>query len=114
MAINSLIDMTTPVLKIVVSFVTLIGAINLFQAVKEILISRYAISTHGDVVKSALTTIRSAGKLVNPNHNERVLRNLIQDINTTKRMDDLVLEDMLLRISEIETRLGIGLQNDRN
>ena len=114
MAISSLIDITVPMLKVVISFVTLVGAINLFQAVKEILISRYAISTHGDVVKTALKTIRSAGRLVNPNHNERVLRNLIHDINESKRMDDLVLEDMLLRIAELETRLGVGLQNDRN
>ena len=114
MAISSLIDITVPMLKVVISFVTLVGAINLFQAVKEILISRYAISTHGDVVKTALKTIRSAGKLVNPNHNEKVLRNLIHDINESKRMDDLVLEDMLLRIAELETRLGVGLRNDRN
>ena len=114
MAISSLIDITVPMLKVVISFVTLVGAINLFQAVKEILISRYAISTHRDVVRTALKTIRSAGRLVNPNHNERVLRNLIHDINESKRMDDLVLEDMLLRIAELETRLGIGLQNDRN
>ena len=114
MAISSLIDITVPMLKVVISFVTLVGAINLFQAVKEILISRYAISTHGDVVRTALKTIRSAGRLVNPNHNERVLRNLIHDINESKRMDDLVLEDMLLRIAELETRLGVGLQNDRN
>lgn len=114
MAISSLIDITIPMLKVVISFVTLVGAINLFQAVKEILISRYAISTHGDVVKTALRTIRSAGKLVNPNHNEKVLRNLIHDINESKRMDDLVLEDILLRIAELETRLGVGLQNDRN
>ena len=114
MAISSLIDITVPMLKVVISFVTLVGAINLFQAVKEILISRYAISTHGDVVRTALKTIRSAGRLVNPNHNERVLRNLIHDINESKRMDDLVLEDMLLRIAELETRLGVGLRNDRN
>ena len=114
MAISSLIDITVPMLKVVISFVTLVGAINLFQAVKEILISRYAISTHGDVVRTALKTIRSAGRLVNPNHNERVLRNLIHDINESKRMDDLVLEDILLRIAELETRLGVGLQNDRN
>ena len=114
MAISSLIDMTVPMLKVVISFVTLVGAINLFQAVKEVLISRYAISTHGDVVKTALKTIRSAGRLINPNHNERVLRNLIHDINESKKMDDLVLEDMLLRIAELETRLGVGLQNDRN
>ena len=114
MAISSLIDITIPMLKVVISFVTLVGAINLFQAVKEILISRYAISTHGDVVRTALKTIRSAGRLINPNHNERVLRNLIHDINESKRMDDLVLEDMLLRIAELETRLGVGLQNDRN
>ena len=114
MAISSLIDITVPMLKVVISFVTLVGAINLFQAVKEILISRYAISTHRDVVRTALKTIRSAGRLVNPNHNERVLRNLIHDINESKRMDDLVLEDMLLRIAELETRLGVGLQNDRN
>lgn len=114
MAISSLIDITVPMLKVVISFVTLVGAINLFQAVKEILISRYAIPTHGDVIGTALKTIRSAGRLVNPNHNERVLRNLIHDINESKRMDDLVLEDMLLRIAELETRLGVGLQNDRN
>lgn len=114
MAISSLIDITVPMLKVVISFVALVGAINLFQAVKEILISRYAISTHGDVVKTALKTIRSAGRLVNPNHNEKVLRNLIHDINESKKMDDLVLEDMLLRIAELETRLGVGLQNDRN
>lgn len=114
MAISSLIDITVPMLKVVISFVTLVGAINLFQAVKEILISRYAISAHGDVVKTALKTIRSAGRLVNPNHNEKVLRNLIHDINESKRMDDLVLEDMLLRIAELETRLGVGLRNDRN
>ena len=114
MAISSLIDITVPMLKVVISFVTLVGAINLFQAVKEILISRYAISTHGDVVRTALKTIRRAGRLVNPNHNERVLRNLIHDINESKRMDDLVLEDILLRIAELETRLGVGLQNDRN
>ena len=114
MAISSLIDITVPMLKVIISFVTLVGAINLFQAVKEILISRYAISTHGDVVRTALKTIRSAGILVNPNHNERVLRNLIHDINESKKMDDLVLEDMLLRIAELETRLGVGLQNDRN
>lgn len=114
MAISSLIDITVPMLKVVISFVTLVGAINLFQAVKEILISRYAISTHRNVVRTALKTIRSAGRLVNPSHNERVLRNLIHDINESKRMEDLVLEDMLLRIAELETRLGVGLQNDRN
>ena len=113
MTINSVYELTMPVVKTVVAMVTLVGAINLFQTVKEILISRYAISTYGDVVKTALT-IRSAGKLVNPNHNERVLRNLIHDINESKKMDDLVLEDILLRIAELETRLGVGLQNDRN
>ena len=66
------------------------------------------------MVRTALKTIRSAGRLINPNHNERVLRNLIHDINESKKMDDLVLEDMLLRIAELETRLGVGLQNDRN
>ena len=114
MTINSVYELTMPVVKTVVAMVTLVGAINLFQAVKEILISRYAISTHGDVVRSALKTIRSAGRLVNPTHNERVLRNLIHDINESKRMEDLVLEDILLRIAELETRLGVGLQNDRN
>ena len=57
MAISSLIDITVPMLKVIISFVTLVGAINLFQAVKEILISRYAISTHGDVVRSALNWV---------------------------------------------------------
>ena len=114
MTINSVYELTMPIVKTVVAMVTLIGAINLFQAVKEILISRYAISAHEDVVRTALKTIRSAGKLVNPNHNEKVLRNLIHDINESKKMDDLVLEDMLLRIAELETRLGVGLQNDRN
>lgn len=114
MAINSIIDVTVPFAKIAIGLIVLIGANHLFQAIKEILISKFALSTHNDIVQKAFKTVKSAGKLVNPNHNEKVLHNLIKNINEAKGDDDLLLGDIVFRLNEIETRLGIGLQNDRN
>ena len=114
MAINTIFDITVPVVKIVISAIVLVGSINLFQAIKEILISRFALSTHDNIVQTAFKTVKCAGKLVHPSHNEKVLHNLIKNINEAKGVDDLLLDDIIFRLNEIETRLGVGLQNDRN
>ena len=114
MSIDTLIDLTIPFTKITIGLIVLIGANHFFQAIKEILISRFALSTHNDIVQTAFKAVKSAGKLVNPSHNEKVLHNLIKNINEAKGVDDLLLDDIIFRLNEIETRLGVGLQNDRN
>ena len=114
MSIDTLIDLTTPFTKIAIGLIILVGANHFFQAIKEILISRFALSTHDNIVQTAFKTVKCAGKLVNPSHNEKVLHNLIKNINEAKGVDDLLLGDIIFRLNEIETRLGVGLQNDRN
>ena len=114
MAIDTLVDVTVPFAKVAVGLVFLVGANHLFQAIKEILISRFALSTHDNIVQTAFKTVKCAGKLINPSHNEKVLHNLIKNINEAKGVDDLLLDDIIFRLNEIETRLGVGLQNDRN
>lgn len=114
MSIDTLIDLTIPFTKIAIGLIIIVGANHLFQAIKEILISRFALSTHNDIVQTAFKTVKSAGKLVNPSHNEKVLHSLIKNINEAKGVDDLLLDDIIFRLNEIETRLGVGLQNDRN
>ena len=117
MAIDTLVDVTVPFAKVAIGLVFLVGANHLFQAIKEILISRFALSTlstHDNIVQTAFKTVKCAGKLINPSHNEKVLHNLIKNINEAKGVDDLLLDDIIFRLNEIETRLGVGLQNDRN
>ena len=114
MSIDTLIDLTIPFTKIAIGLIVLVGANHFFQAIKEILISRFALSTHDNIVQTAFKTVKCAGKLINPSHNEKVLHNLIKNINEAKGVDDLLLDDIIFRLNEIETRLGVGLQNDRN
>jgi hypothetical protein len=114
MSIDTLIDLTIPFTKIAIGLIVLVGANHFFQAIKEILISRFALSTHDNIVQTAFKTVKCAGKLVHPSHNEKVLHNLIKNINEAKGVDDLLLDDIIFRLNEIETRLGVGLQNDRN
>ena len=89
MAIDTLVDVTIPFAKVAIGLVFLVGANHLFQAIKEILISKFTLSTHDNIVQTAFKTVKCAGKLVNPSHNEKVLHNLIKNINEAKGVDDL-------------------------
>lgn len=112
--ISSFVDLTIPFTKIAVGLIVLIGVNHTFQAIKEILISKFAISNNTDLIKTAFVNIKSAGKLIKPNHNELVLHKMLENINSSRTIDDMLLEDILLRLSEVETRLGVNLKNARN
>lgn len=102
MAIETNLDVIIPVFKIVASFTILIGFNHLFQAVKEILISKYAIGAHKEMTHKVFDTIKDFGQLKRPSRNEKILYALIENLNLERGVDDIEMEDIAIRLLSLE------------